>query len=98
MAKIDESFEALGLTRDATLSELKEAYHWRAKTMHPDVGGCPAEFSNLVKHYSRAMEHAKTPRQCPDCKGKGKISKSSGFNTVSKKCKTCKGKGVLSNV
>jgi len=42
----------LGLSSDATPSQIKQAYHTKARTMHPNKGGNTEKFQNLQKAYT----------------------------------------------
>lgn len=95
MATLDECFEALGLTQDATPEQLKLAFRAAAKTLHPDMGGDPVKFSELNKKYMRAMDHATTPRKCTRCDGTGKFRQAHGFHTATVDCYVCKGSGKV---
>jgi hypothetical protein len=55
---VSTAFEHLGLSRDASLDEVRSAYRDRVKQVHPDHGGTQAEFKRLRKAYATAREHA----------------------------------------
>lgn len=82
------TFAALGLSDDATLAEVKRAYHDRARLLHPDLGGDPVEFDQLRQAYAACVTaiHA---RKCPTCHGTGKVVHVSGWSSVETKCPTC---------
>jgi len=42
----------LGLSSYATQSQIKKAYHTKARTMHPNKGGHTEKFQNLQKAYT----------------------------------------------
>lgn len=44
-------YELLGLDADATTEEIRRAYRLRAKAAHPDAGGDPAAFRQLLAAY-----------------------------------------------
>jgi hypothetical protein len=45
-------YRILGVSSDATLSQIKEAYRSRAKTCHPDMGGSHEAMSQLNEAWS----------------------------------------------
>ena len=45
----------LGVTRDATLADVKAAFRARALATHPDHGGDPEEFRALYRAYERLV-------------------------------------------
>ena len=45
--QIDEARKILGLDEEATLEEIKEAYHTKAKEFHPDKGGQDEQMKRL---------------------------------------------------
>lgn len=57
-ATIRSAFGSLGLSRQATGEEIREAYRERVKEVHPDHGGDEAEFRRLREAYVTAKEHA----------------------------------------
>ena len=46
-----EALEILGLSKNATTSEIEAAYRHYAKTLHPDVGGNEWQIRNLRQAY-----------------------------------------------
>jgi len=52
------AFDHLGLSRDASVEEIRHAYRDRVKRVHPDHGGSQAEFKRLQEAYATAREHA----------------------------------------
>ena len=44
-------YELLGVDADATIEEIRRAYRLRAKAAHPDAGGDPATFRQLLVAY-----------------------------------------------
>ena len=55
---VSNAFDHLGLSRDASPGEVKNAYRDRVKRVHPDHGGSQAEFKRLQEAYATAREHA----------------------------------------
>jgi hypothetical protein len=47
----------LGLLPPYTLEDIRAAYREKAKTLHPDGGGTPADFEMLHEAYERAQEY-----------------------------------------
>ncbi|WP_276252855.1 J domain-containing protein [Halomontanus rarus] len=52
------AYEALGLPRTASRTEIKSAYRDRVKDVHPDHGGDEESFRQLQEAYVTAKEHA----------------------------------------
>ena len=55
ISNIPECLKVLGLTREATASDVKRAYHEAALKAHPDTGGDHEDFLQLQKHYQSAL-------------------------------------------
>jgi hypothetical protein len=55
-------WELLGVSKDATLAELKAAYRKRAIELHPDRGGDAETFRRLLAAYDEAVRRASRPR------------------------------------
>lgn len=53
-----DAFAELGLSRNATLPEVKSAYRERVKQVHPDHGGDKDEFKRVQEAYTLAKQHA----------------------------------------
>jgi hypothetical protein len=53
-----DAFAELGLSRNATLPEVKSAYRERVKQVHPDHGGDEDEFKRVQEAYTLAKQHA----------------------------------------
>ncbi len=83
-------FAALGLTDDATLIEVRQAYHDKARLLHPDAGievDCGA-FAQLRENYAACI-HAIETRKCPTCKGTRKVTHTVGWSSVESRCPSC---------
>src|SRR5258706_6606789 len=52
---VPECLKALGLTRDATVEDVKRAYRELALKHHPDTGGNHDAFLQLGEHYNAAL-------------------------------------------
>ena len=66
-------YEILGVNNLANKKEIKSAYHKKIKTCHPDIGGDPQEFKNIVRAYlilydeqSRAKYDSKGVEETPN--------------------------------
>lgn len=81
-------FAALGLTDTATVSEVRFAYHAKARELHPDLGGDPDKFDVLRKHYSEALQKI-AERKCATCNGTRKVTHTVGWSSVESRCPTC---------
>lgn len=55
-----DHYSVLGVERDASPAEIKEAYFALAKKLHPDVGGEPADFRRLYESYKALSQKIKT--------------------------------------
>ncbi|MFA1610525.1 J domain-containing protein [Halobellus rubicundus] len=55
---VQDAFEHLGVSRPATVEEVRDAYRDRVLSVHPDHGGSEAEFKRLQEAYATAREHA----------------------------------------
>ena len=55
---VDQAYEQLGITPDATATEVRDAYRSRAKETHPDRGGRSEEFKQLQEAYATVKDHA----------------------------------------
>lgn len=55
---VDRAYEQLGVTPDATATEVRDAYRSRAKETHPDRGGSSEAFKQLQEAYATAKDHA----------------------------------------
>jgi hypothetical protein len=56
----DEAFAVLGLSKDASESEIRRAYRRKVKEAHPDHGGDEDEFKRVREAYTAAREAAAT--------------------------------------
>lgn len=88
-------FEALGLSDDATVTQVRAA--WRLKVavpgVHPDMGGNLTAFVALRDAYERALRIARDA-PCGACNGSGKIGVGQGsFVKTLMRCPTCGGRG-----
>jgi curved DNA-binding protein CbpA len=55
-------YEILGVAIDATPTQIKKAYYAKSKLHHPDVGGDPEVFKELVLSYSILSDDDKRKR------------------------------------
>jgi DnaJ-class molecular chaperone with C-terminal Zn finger domain len=56
---VPECLKALGLTKDATTADVKQAYHEKALKQHPDTGGSHEGFLKLQEQYRTALRMVK---------------------------------------
>lgn len=82
----------LGVPPQATPSEVKTRWREVAKTLHPDAGGSPAEFTAMCFKYKKILEAA---RVCPDCGGSGRVTLQGSFMVVPLLCEKCGGGGEI---
>lgn len=59
MKKKQDPYRELGVSRDATTSEIKSAYKARAKQTHPDAGGAKEEFQRVAAAYALLSDPAR---------------------------------------
>lgn len=52
-------YELLGVNSNATQTELKKAYYQKARTDHPDKGGDPDKFKEIVHAYDVLSDESK---------------------------------------
>lgn len=88
-------FEILGLTKAATLAEVKSSFRALAAKHHPDRGGDASYFDQVSKSYQEALEYLQRDRKCVPCNGTGKILHTQGFQSIKIRCKYCNGRGNL---
>jgi len=55
---VDQAYEQLGISPDASVTEVRDAYRSRAKETHPDRGGSSEAFKQLQEAYATAKDHA----------------------------------------
>ena len=48
---IKDYYQELGIDRHANMEQIKRAYHARARTSHPDLGGSPSAMRELNEAY-----------------------------------------------
>ena len=62
-------YEILGITKNASISEIKKAFRFRAKQLHPDHGGDATAFAELKDAFEQAIlltaKAAQTPSHQP---------------------------------
>ena len=88
-------FSALGLSPEATVDEIKEAWRGLASIHHPDRGGDAAEFHRLRQAYQQALAEAEAPKSCPTCHGRKYNLIQQGWSSVKLICGTCQGSGEV---
>jgi len=57
-ARVSRAFRTLGVSRDASVEEVKSAYREKVKDVHPDHGGSEEAFSRVQDAYATAKQHA----------------------------------------
>lgn len=89
---MNNPFEILSLSNDATVDQVRDAFRSKAKLHHPDNGGDPKIFYIMHSAYKKALKQASQPKTCKTCNGTGKvgIKEPWSFNTISMPCKACK--------
>ncbi|TQQ83119.1 J domain-containing protein [Halonotius terrestris] len=55
---VTAAYEYLGLTNDASATEIQQAYRTQVKEVHPDRGGTDEEFKQLQEAYTKAKNDA----------------------------------------
>lgn len=91
-------YATLGLTEEASVDEVKQAWRRLASQHHPDrEGGSAEEFNRCQAAYSKALEDAEARAKfCHTCGGTGQVRKARGWTHVMMPCPECGGKGELS--
>lgn len=85
--------EALGLDPlKATPADVQEAYYRLARVHHPDHGGKPDAFIELVETKKLALEELRA-QVCPKCHGMKLREIVRGFNVTYLRCESCQGTG-----
>lgn len=85
--------EKFGVSKDATIAEVKEHYRREAMKHHPDRGGDINLFRDICEAYEDALAEAKEPVACLMCEGSGKVKVVRGFSSISYPCPHCGGTG-----
>ena len=97
-------FCVLGVTPSVTQDQLAVAFRDVSRECHPDIGGDPTSYQEVVDAYNALKDPANraayiqwlelTQDQCPSCKGLGMRWQQRGFRGgVFSLCPTCKGAG-----
>lgn len=97
-------YQLLGVFTDSTVDEIRAAYYDLARVHHPDMGGDPGFFTDIVhayavlsdpkerKRYDGALDLAKA--RCSRCSGTGRTY--SARTGKPSKCTKCQGAGYVS--
>lgn len=99
-------YQHLGIHRDASEKEIKQAYRELAREAHPDHGGNVDAFNELSEAYKTIVTPQlktlydktldKKHEKCWKCKGTGYKAKQVSFTHREKLiCETCRGAGVV---
>lgn len=56
-------YDTLGVSRAATLTEVKQAFRKKASVLHPDQGGNAKDFIELQKAYEKAISAVKNNKK-----------------------------------
>lgn len=81
-----DPFVVLGISREATVEEARQAYKRLARKHHPDKGGDPAKFREINEALTRVQ---KLLIKCPVCDGTGKVKIKRGRFTDTENCPRC---------
>ncbi|HCU36732.1 MAG TPA: molecular chaperone DnaJ, partial [Armatimonadetes bacterium] len=83
MRSTADYYEVLGVSRDASASEIKTAYRQLARKYHPDVNGGSAEATERFKKISEAYAVLSDPqkRRRYDAGGLGDFAFDGGFSS-----------------
>lgn len=76
--KIDNTrlYTVLGVEKDATASQIKKAYHLKARTEHPDKGGDEQKFKEISEAYGVLSDGKK--RDVYDKRGEDALKEGAG--------------------
>lgn len=78
--------EELGLSKDASLPEVKSAWGKIASKHHPDHGGSVEDFRRVFEIYKRAVSESSI---CPECQGTKRKVVNRGLFSMQFPCKKC---------
>lgn len=105
-AMVDQSIVILGLEgMPITTDTVKAAYRKLAKTAHPDVGGSAEQFAAadraraiLELHLAKVgvnsgVAQPMIKNDCPNCKGRGRVTVRRHWTSITITCGRCKGSG-----
>lgn len=90
-----DCFRLLDLDDSASADQVETKWRELRSVHHPDRGGDPDKFDQLLKAYREAKAFAQEPATCPTCKGTGTEVRSSGFMVVNMICTQCGGSKVV---
>lgn len=57
----EDPYKILGINRDATKSQIKEAFSKKARIHHPDFGGNPVQFQIIFDAYNKIKNEQNIP-------------------------------------
>ncbi len=78
---MNDPYSVLGVSRDATEDEIKQAYRRLAKKYHPDLNPGDAEAAQKMNEINAAYEQIKNPNQTNAAYGYGQQQRPGGSNT-----------------
>ena len=89
-----EAHELLGTNSDSSPEDIRRAYLVKARTRHPDLN--PNQSADLMVNLNLARDlltRVAKEDYCRECGGKGRVTITRGFVSLSQHCATCAGTG-----
>ena len=85
-----DPFSLLGLTREASPTQVRLAFRDKARLAHPDGGGVSGTFHELTKARDAALIELRS-MPCLGCGGRGTRQVVHGWSSVDLTCTECHG-------